>query len=281
MRRLFSYDDIAIVEAMEQAFGPPLETLLASEQREVSLKQLAHEVKVPVVAFRAVLERMQREYDQSTFRFQHSYFREANIYLDLMNRLVKELDIVRLGPSEVPLVLQETNLLADVINPDRRFIQPILRARKMLLQQLVHSGFESLPRLRVDAALITQVIFNLLENAIKYFPRDRPASEFKCSIHAEIAERCVEICVSDNGLGIVESDRERLFEFGIRGINAEQFDVQGGGLGLWISRAIARRHGGDLELRSLGRPTEFVLSLPLSLRGEPSIRFLKTTGGMT
>jgi signal transduction histidine kinase len=259
---LFTYDDLAIVEAMEQAFAAPLETLLAAEQRDVSLQKVAHELRVPTVAFGAVLERMEEECSEANFRFSHPHFREAWIYVDLMNRLVTELDMVRKGPSVMPIVLQETNIYTDVIIPAQRFLEPILRKRKFKRYQIRDSGFPTNLVLKLDAATITQVIFNLLENAIKYYPKNKAADTFSCTIVAKQRDRYIEIVISDNGPGIPREDRERIFEFGYRGNMAEESDVQGGGLGLWISRAVARRHNGNLVCRGEGETTQFVLSLP-------------------
>ena len=71
----------------------------------------------------------------------------------------------------------------------------------------------------------------------------------------------IDIVFSDNGDGIVEADRERIFDYGYRSEGAERSNVSGTGLGCWLAREIAKRHGGELSVRSVARPFEIVLRL--------------------
>jgi signal transduction histidine kinase len=240
-RYLLTYEDVAIVQAMEQAFGPSLEMLLAAEQRDFSLQKLTHELRVPITAFRNILQKMEGECKAKEFKFRYPHFREANRYADLMNRLLKELDFVRKGPSLAQLTFQDTRLVSEVIAPANRFIAPILRQHGFTAWQLKYAGFEELPTVYIDAAFITQVLFNLLENAIKYFPQERPKREFLCRVEGRMDSGFVEIAVIDNGNVIPPEDRPRIFEKGYRGKSAAN-DPGGSGLGLWVSRAVVERH---------------------------------------
>ena len=262
-RRLFTYDDVAILEAMEQAFGPSFEMLLAAERREISVQKLAHELRVPIAAFNAILERMQRECEGKGFVFRFNHFNEAKNYVDLMNRLSKELDFVRKGPSEAVLVFQETRLESGVVAPAIRFIAPLIRKRGFRRDQVTFRELEFLPPVMIDGPFISQVLFNLLENAIKYFPKTRRPADFKCLVEGKLLGNFVEIHVTDNGHPIPEQERERVFEFGFRGDHAKSIDSDGAGLGLWISRAVVERHGGFLELRiDSNDKNVFVIRLP-------------------
>lgn len=280
----FCYDDIAILDAMSQAFIPPLETLQESARRQFSLQKLCHEIRVPAAAFRALVHRMQDECREAGFRFKHPHFKEADIYADLMSRLLKELDVARYGPSQIPLRFALTDIERQVIIPAKRFTIPLLRQRRLFTWQLDHLGFERFPKLKVDPALVTQVVFNLLDNAIKYYEGD--LQRFRCEIRGGVTSKHYEIMVCDNGPGIDESlltmenveyvkeDKsvevdfiERLFKYGVRGGDVKPSQY-GEGLGMWISRAIAKRHGGDLRIRKPDQKwsTCFVLQLPLTLR---------------
>jgi signal transduction histidine kinase len=262
-RRLFTYDDVAVLEAMEQAFGPSFEMLLAAEQREISVQKLAHELRVPITAFNAILERMQRECDSKGFEFRFNHFNEAVNYVDLMNRLSKELDFVRKGASEAVLVFQETRLESGVVAPAIRFIAPLIRKRGFKRDQVTFREIDFLPPVMIDGPFISQVLFNLLENAIKYFPKTRRPADFRCVVEGKLVGSFVEIHVTDNGHPIPEQDRERVFDFGFRGDHAKSIDSDGAGLGLWISRAVVQRHGGALELRiDSSDKNVFVIRLP-------------------
>jgi signal transduction histidine kinase len=262
-RRRHSYEDIAIVESMERAFAPPLEMLLESQARDVALRSLSHELRVPVVALRAVHERMEREYDDAKqwFTFRYPYFTEAQTFTDVMQRLLQTIEIARVGPDRVAMSKQPTRLLSEVIQPAIRFMQPVLKQHGMSREQIEHQGFESTPKIDVDRALLTQLVFNLLDNMVKYFPKSRPRNEFYGTITCDNFPGRIEIVFADNGPGIAETDKERIFEFGYRSEGAEQSNVQGTGLGCWLAKEIAVRHSGRLSVRSC-RPFQLVLELP-------------------
>ena len=115
---------------------------------------------------------------------------------------------------------------------------------------------------KADRMRLRQVIDNLLSNAIKY---NRDGGEVTIGLTAE--DDTVWLIVRDTGIGIADSDQERLFERFFRAPSVRNSPVHGTGLGLAISRDIARAHGGDLTLTSVqGEGTTAVVTLPLSPR---------------
>jgi signal transduction histidine kinase len=264
----YTYEDVAVIEAVAQAFTPQLEILLADYQRKDSMNKLAHELRVPVVAFRAALERVERECKAKAYEFQFDHFEELRTYCDVMNRLLKELDVVRQGPHQIPLAPKETHVFSEIIAPAVRFVGPLLK-KKRLTHRCIDYGSDlyKTPAFFLDPGMMTEVIFNLLDNAIKY-SRDNP-NEVKIEISGRDAGDNYEILFSDNGVGVAEGWEERIFDPGVRGPNAYDHDVAGAGLGLWFAREITRRHGGDVVLRNRNDPTVFAMILPNSLRTIP------------
>ena len=92
----------------------------------------------------------------------------------------------------------------------------------------------------VDSDRISQVLSNLVSNAIKFTPDERPASASGSPSRAAEAVLRVE----DSGIGISEDDRERLFERFFRAGNAVEQAIPGTGLGLAICKGIVDAHGG-------------------------------------
>jgi two-component system sensor histidine kinase KdpD len=114
-----------------------------------------------------------------------------------------------------------------------------------------------LPCIFVEAALMEQVLLNLLENAVRYTPS---SSSIELSARAEPG--LVRLAVSDRGPGIHEPERERVFQEFFRGSRAKKGDG-GIGLGLAICRAIVRAHGGQISIRDrTGGGTVVEFSLP-------------------
>jgi signal transduction histidine kinase len=111
----------------------------------------------------------------------------------------------------------------------------------------------------VDPDRLGQVIDNLIENAIKYSPHGDGIR-----LVAQAQGETVEFRVVDQGIGLPHGMAERMFEPFERGANAAAANIPGLGLGLYISRQIAERHGGSLgaESEGEGRGTTMILRLP-------------------
>jgi hypothetical protein len=271
----FTYDHIAILEALCQAFLPSLKTLVDNERQQSSLKILTHELYRPTVNLAALLDKLKAECKENGWKFRHAHFQEATIYCDLMTRLLEQLRIGRYGPANIDLVQTSTDILTEVIYPAVRFTRDTMAKRGIFPHQFEITGFEIgsvdrhkvFPKLTVDPALLTQVVFNILDNAIKFYSAS--PDTFRCQILGKVSGSWWEIVISDNGPGIEAADAERIFEYGERGSGAKVF---GEGLGMWIARGIARRHGGDLTLdkpNSKKWVTSFALKLPRGVRIGP------------
>jgi len=103
------------------------------------------------------------------------------------------------------------------------------------------------------------VLANLLDNAVKY---SRPRSQVQCVVARRAAMAEVRVC--DRGEGIAAGEMHRLFTRFGRIAGEANRGIPGTGLGLYISRELARRHGGDITAESQpGEGSTFVLSLPL------------------
>ena len=110
----------------------------------------------------------------------------------------------------------------------------------------------------VDTLSVQRVVTNLIENALKY------GDHARVRMYAEGAEAVAE--VEDDGPGLSEDEVERVFLPFYRSERARTLDTQGIGLGLAVSRSIARAHGGDVRLLNRGKGLVAQLRLPLADR---------------
>jgi two-component system sensor histidine kinase KdpD len=113
-----------------------------------------------------------------------------------------------------------------------------------------------LPSVNVDAPLITRVLVNLLENAIKHTP---PGT--RITVSAGIEAEMIRVVIDDTGPGLPPGDPERLFAKFQRG--RDDVDTGGAGLGLAICRAIVNAHGGHIAaMQRPGGGARFMFTLP-------------------
>jgi two-component system sensor histidine kinase KdpD len=113
-----------------------------------------------------------------------------------------------------------------------------------------------LPLITLDFALFCQALVNLIDNAIKYSPKDSPIF-----INAREIKSGIELQVTDEGVGIPEEDLERIFDKFYRVSRPE--NIQGTGLGLAISKGIIEAHGGTIRAENrLGGGTIMTIQIP-------------------
>lgn len=109
----------------------------------------------------------------------------------------------------------------------------------------------------------TNVIFNLLDNAVKYRREDEPLN---LTVETKnISDENLEITISDNGIGIRKEDLKKIFEKFYRVSTGNRHDVKGFGLGLAYVHKLVREMHGDITVESeINKGTKFKLILPLT-----------------
>ncbi|MDE7342623.1 MAG: HAMP domain-containing histidine kinase, partial [Muribaculaceae bacterium] len=116
---------------------------------------------------------------------------------------------------------------------------------------------------RLDEMHFTNVIFNLLDNALKYMKPDT-APELKVSTR-NVAHNQLEIRIRDNGIGLRKEDLKRIFEKFYRVPTGNRHDVKGFGLGLAYVKKMVSIFGGTITVESdFGKWSEFIIKLPLA-----------------
>lgn len=122
----------------------------------------------------------------------------------------------------------------------------------------------ALPLLWCDATLLSQLLENLVDNAIKYSPDGAPVEVTARRVGPDVV-----LAVKDRGAGVAPAWQERIFDVFQRGDPAALPDARGSGVGLAVCRAIAGAHGGTLRLRARGRGgSAFECALPVKPQPE-------------
>ena len=126
---------------------------------------------------------------------------------------------------------------------------------------------ELLPRVHGDAERVRQILLNLMDNAYHYTPEN---GTITVHLHALDGTGEVQVDVEDNGIGIAETDQERVFERFYRGDDPLVLATPGTGLGLAIVKQLVEMHNGRIWMKSEGVPGEgstFSFTLPI-VRGK-------------
>ncbi len=163
------------------------------------------------------------------------------------------LETARLEDSRLMLKRRESDL--------KQLVQTAVRTMQPLAEPMHHLRVEGTSRrvlVNVDPTRLVTILTNLLENAIKYSPAGGPVvARLSCS------DGRATVAITDRGLGIAAEDIPRLFSRFGRLVTSENSHIPGTGLGLYLSRELARMHGGDITCTSVpGSGSTFTLSLP-------------------
>jgi signal transduction histidine kinase len=134
----------------------------------------------------------------------------------------------------------------------------LIPAEKQDLTLTVETAAD-VPIINVDEHMLERAVTNLIDNAIKYTPNGK-----RIGISVRRADSHVIISVRDNGLGISPENQKLLFERHFRIARQEHRSIKGSGLGLFIVRSVAQRHGGQAWVESAdGEGSTFFISIPL------------------
>jgi signal transduction histidine kinase len=223
------------------------------KMRSDFLKLASHELRGPIAVVRGYFSMMaDKSLDADALERAMPVIERK---LNDMNALVNEmLETARLEEGITRVERQPQSLRA-IAAAATSAIQPQLTPRHRLDVRLPGSAV----LVDVDAARIETIIRNLLDNAIKFSP---DGGEISC--HASARHDVTRITVIDHGLGIPPEQMHRLFTRFSRLVTPENSHISGTGLGLYLSRELARAHGGDITAKSTpGGGTSFVLSLPV------------------
>lgn len=227
----------------------------ATELRQQMTADVAHELRTPlsvILGYTEALAEGKLPGDQAAFQAMHT----ESLHLQ---RLIEDLRTLSLADAgELPLMrlpVSVDSLLNRVVTAHK----PQAQARGIALE--FHSSQEESPELSIDPDRITQVLGNLVNNALRYTPEGGTIT-----LAAWMAEDGLHLTVRDNGAGIPSQDLPFIFERFYRGDKSRQSsDNDESGLSLAIARSIVEAHGGTISVDSaIGKGTTFTIRLPAS-----------------
>jgi len=235
----------------------PIASMVNEQQRFIA--DASHELRTPLAVLRGETEvalgrtRTVEEYQESLTLIQEEAER--------LSRIVEDLFILARQPIQSPTALvKEPVSLTDVVKDCARAAQ-VLASRKGVRLKLENDSTSI--ALNADEELIKRMILNLLDNAVKYTPEGG-----EIFLALEKHNGSAEIVVRDTGIGLSQTDQQRVFDRFYRVDKARSRALGGAGLGLSIARSIVEAHGGNITIDSTPRHgSTFTVSLPLATKG--------------
>ena len=223
------------------------------EVRNQFLAIVSHELRTPLTSILSFVELIRTEADALTPEGQ-SFLDIIERNADRMHQLVGDLLMLdRLDAGALPLDLTAVSipeLAADAV----RAARPGAAKQGVTLELQAAPG----PPVQGDARRLTQVLDNLIANAVKFSHRNGLVR-----VTASCRGRTWRIDVADAGIGIPPEEVDQLFSRFVRGSNARTAGLPGSGLGLSIVKYLTEMHGGHVQVRStLGRGSTFSVFLP-------------------
>jgi len=231
---------------------------LASEAKTRFLHMAAHELRTPITVLTGYLAMLS---DGTLGAVPDGWRKSLEILVGKtreLNRIVADLlEASRIEANALPRNLSRIDLRGAVEDAKERALP-----RAGLLGAEIAAGMPADPLpVEADASQLGRIFDNLINNGLTYCMR---APRLSIDVSVE-GDRTV-VRVADNGVGIPEGERERVFERFHRTNEPAFRNVPGTGLGLYISRQLAEAHGGSLVVESStpGRGTVFALALPIA-----------------
>ena len=255
------YDDADRTLAMEIAIRAAIaidnaqlyrSALAASEAKSAFLATMSHELRTPLNAIIGYQSLLKEGIDGSLNEPQLAQLSRIRASADHLLLLIDEvLTFSRLEAGKETVRRHEVELRA-IVDEAIMMVRPLAEAKRLSLRVEVPDA-----RVVTDGGRVSQILLNLLSNAVKFSERG------EILVRAQVKDGATEISIKDTGIGIATENLERIFEPFWQVEQSSTRRVGGTGLGLSVSRSLARLLGGDVTVESkLGEGSTFTVSVP-------------------
>lgn len=236
------------------AFNEMASKLSVSEQMNRSfIANVSHELKTPMTTISGFVDGILD--GTIPYENQNQYLRIVSTETKRLARLVRSmLDLSKIDSGEMKLNKQKFNLSETIFDTMLSF------ERRIDEKHIDIQGLDVLPQISVngDADLVHQVVYNLLDNAVKFTNEGG-----YIRVEASVKNHTAHVSISNSGIGVPSDELPHIFERFYKTDKSRSFDKQGVGLGLFIVKTIISLHGGSIRAESSeGKFCDVIFTLP-------------------
>jgi PAS domain S-box-containing protein len=252
--------DITVRKEAEEARNRIERLEEVNELKTQLLNMASHELNTPIAALRLQLHMLKLGPQEADPRRQKAFgLLDRNV--ERLAVLVKDvLDVAKMQSGQLKVRLEDTDLKPVVEEAAELYAQAYLEKGVSLMVEAASAPVHA------DPQRVTQVLVNLLSNALKFTPA---GGEVRLTLASAGERACVR--VADSGAGLAPAQIEKLFQ-PFSQVHDQSIETKGGtGLGLHISRGIIEQHGGRIwcESDGAGKGTAFAFDLPTAAPASP------------
>jgi len=214
---------------------------------------VSHELKTPLTSLNAIVQVLNTKLKASEDVFVPNALEKANNQVKKMSNMINGfLNISRLESGKILIEKSHFDI--------EELVREITEEQELSVTSHYISLVECAPiTVYADRDKINSVISNLINNAVKYSPKDTTI-QVACTVN----KNEITISVKDEGMGIKPSDADKIFDRYYRVESNNTRHISGFGIGLYLSAEIIQRHGGRIWLESEpGKGSTFYFTLPL------------------
>jgi len=234
----------------------------------------AHQLRTPLAGIKWALEMLDKKEMGDLNDQQQAMIHETYTVSQRLGKMIDDLlDVAKIEEGKFGYQLEKNDIVT--------LVQEVLQshgdqAAQYKVKMLFFKPTEPIPLLLFDKNKISIVVQNLIENAIKYNVEN---GEIRIRIEKLPDKPYVQISVEDTGIGIPQNDLPRLFQKFFRAGNTLKKETEGSGLGLYISRNIVKRHGGEIwAISTEKRGSTFSFVLPIDEKMVPPTEIMTEDG---
>ena len=254
---------------------------LISKYKSEFLANMSHELRTPLnsllILSKMLYENRDGNLTQEQVKFARTVYASGNDLLGLINEI---LDLSKVEAGKMPIDPKDVKIQSDVVEYVEQTFKHVADQKGIEFEIKVAEGVPS--HMLSDVNRLHQILKNLLSNAFKFTEKGKIDLAIRLAVSRNPNEKIIAFAVTDTGIGIPYEKHNLIFEAFQQADGTTSRKYGGTGLGLTISREMARLLGGWIEVKSeVGVGSTFILCLPQNYQGVVDARQQITSSPVT